>query len=264
VVPVIADPGVDHGVHRNSRLECRMRIEQRHEREEPVVRNAGDADAAVVIGHVLHQPVDGVPGVGRMIDAAAVERASERQIHDVVAFRAVLTADVLVNTHIAVADQRLVVLAHRHRHQRARDLPGVGAFLDVVRRARQHDGHRLAGALRDQDHREQLDAVAHRDHLFTARVVIGIRDRVELRRNVVASDRLYGLYDAGHRPEGACREKDNQRPACGGRFHWVDDSSLITSTRSPRGVPCSPSARARNTGGPIRILSRRRRERPPT
>ena len=55
-----------------------MRIDQRHQRQEAVVGDPQDADFAVALGDVLHQPVDGVVGVGGMIDGRRIQRAVQR------------------------------------------------------------------------------------------------------------------------------------------------------------------------------------------
>ena len=75
-VKVIADPRVDHGVHRDGGFEGRMRLEERHQGKQTVVGNAGDADAPIVAGHILDEPVDGVPGIGDLIALTAVEGPS--------------------------------------------------------------------------------------------------------------------------------------------------------------------------------------------
>ena len=48
-------------------------MQQRHDDGEAFVGGADHADAAVGFGHVLHQPVDGVVGVGGVVGAGGVE-----------------------------------------------------------------------------------------------------------------------------------------------------------------------------------------------
>ena len=72
VKPVVAHPAVHHRVHRNRDLERRMRIHQRHQRQKAIVRDSKDADFAVALGDILHQPVDGVVGIGGMIDRRGI------------------------------------------------------------------------------------------------------------------------------------------------------------------------------------------------
>ena len=50
VEPVVAHPAVDHRVHRHRHLERRMRIDERHQRQESVVGDPEDADLAVLSG----------------------------------------------------------------------------------------------------------------------------------------------------------------------------------------------------------------------
>jgi fructose-specific component phosphotransferase system IIB-like protein len=61
-----------------------VRIDQRHQAKKAVVRDAQDADLAVALGDVLDEPIDGVIGVGRMIDRSLVQRAAQGTIDDVV------------------------------------------------------------------------------------------------------------------------------------------------------------------------------------
>ena len=97
-------------------------------------------------GRVLHQPVDGVLGVGGVIDRRRVLRPVQRPVHHVVALGAVLAADVLDDADVAALDDHLggVVVA-------AQDGAEVGALgmgrelVGAVGRAGQEDG-RAAGA----------------------------------------------------------------------------------------------------------------------
>ena len=85
VEPVIASPAINHGIHRHRDSESRMRVNQSHQRQEPVIRNAQDADLAVALGNVFHQPVDRVVGVRSVVNRSGVERSVQRTRHDVVA-----------------------------------------------------------------------------------------------------------------------------------------------------------------------------------
>ena len=101
VEPVVADPAVDHRVDRYRDLQRRMGIEETHQNQEPRVGGADHADSAVGLRHVLDQPVDGVPGVGRVVDGARVQRPAQGAVHHVFALRAVLAADVLKDADVA-------------------------------------------------------------------------------------------------------------------------------------------------------------------
>src|SRR5260370_18834551 len=50
VEPIVAHPSVDHGVHRHGHFERRMRIDEGHQRQEAVVRNAENPNLAVAYG----------------------------------------------------------------------------------------------------------------------------------------------------------------------------------------------------------------------
>ncbi len=177
VEPVVAAPAVDHRVHRHRDLEGGMRVGQRHERREAVVGDAEDADPSVGLGDVRDQPLDGVPGVGRVIDRGRVLRSGERPVDHVVPLRAVLAAHVLDHPDVAPFDHHVggVVVAVDRR-------PEVGAgiarghLLGVVGGAgEQH--RRLVRPGGQEDHRVELDAVPHRDLDGAADVVVAVGRR---------------------------------------------------------------------------------------
>nr|GEU28205.1 hypothetical protein [Tanacetum cinerariifolium] len=184
VEPVVAAPAVHHRAHRHGRLQRRMRVGQRHQHREALVRRADHADLAVGLGEVFHEPVDGVPGVRRVVGAGVVERALEGARHHVVAVGAVLAAHVLEGADIAGIDQHLVALGQGGGHAGA-DV-ALGAAAGVVRGAGEDDGRFgvLAGRLGDHDHGMELDAVAHRDHDLALDVVGVGRERLEFGGNV--------------------------------------------------------------------------------
>jgi hypothetical protein len=214
VEPVVAEPAVDHRVHRHRDLERRVRIDQRHQRREAVVRDAEDADPAVGLGDVLHQPVDRVVGVGGVIDRGRVLRAAQRPVDDVVALGAVLAADVLDHADVAAVDDHVgdVVVALQRRAE-VRAGPLRGHAVGVVRRAGQ-EHRRALGAARHQDHRVQLHAVAHRDHLLAALEVEAGGARRERRRDLRRQRRRRrrGLGGRGGDPDrGRAEERGRQR-----------------------------------------------------
>ena len=81
-----------------------MRIDERHQRQEAVVGDAEDANLTVCFRDVLYQPVDRVISVGCMIDSGGVLRSTKRTIHHVVAFGAILSANVLDDAYVATFD----------------------------------------------------------------------------------------------------------------------------------------------------------------
>ena len=162
VEPVVAHPAVDHRALGHGGLERRMRIDERHDDGEALVGAADHADAAVRLGHVLHKPVDRVVGVGGVIDACCCS--------------AVRAAGASSRTRLPtrISRARPGRRGCSRRRQTARrtaaaprpcsgDAVALRARRRVVRRPREQDG-RVARALRHDDDRVELDAVAHRDH----------------------------------------------------------------------------------------------------
>ena len=101
-------------------------------------------------------------GILRPVDGA---------VHHVVAFGAVLAANVLDNADVAAFNDHVggVVVAVECRPEvRARRV--AGELIGVVRRARQQN-RRVLGALRNQDDGVQPHAVAHGDHDVAAFVI---------------------------------------------------------------------------------------------
>ncbi len=77
VMEVVAEEHVGRRGLLGGGLERGVRVEQRHDRQPTAVGDAQHAHAAVVAGHVLDQPVDGVVGVGAFVDGLA-DRARSR------------------------------------------------------------------------------------------------------------------------------------------------------------------------------------------
>ena len=137
---------------------------------------------------VLHQPVDGVVGVGGMIHGRRILRPVQGAVHDVVAFGAVLAADILNHADVAALDDHLggIVVAVQDRSSEWSQMSALGMageFGGVVGRARQQD-RRVLRALGDQDDGVQLDAVAHGDHHVAPDVVEATGNRRELARSL--------------------------------------------------------------------------------
>ena len=118
VEPIITHPAVDHRALRHGGFECRMGIDERHYDCKSFVRAAHHADAPVGLRYVLHEPVDRVVGVGRMIDGAVVQRPSQRPRHHVLAFRPVLAAHVLIHADVAIGHKQLIEQRQRRFHVR--------------------------------------------------------------------------------------------------------------------------------------------------
>ena len=181
VEPVVAHPAVHHRTHRRRDFQRRMRIDQGHDHGEAFVGTPEHANLAVGLGHVFHQPIDRVVGVGGFVCAGVIERPPERARHQVFAFRSVLAANILEHADVAIAHEHLVTLRQSREHIR-RSFP-LGAARSVVGRARQDD-RRMARPARNDDHRVQLHAVAHGNHHVALVVVVERGWRFEFGRDV--------------------------------------------------------------------------------
>jgi len=181
-----------------------MRMHRRHHRRVALVGTTDGAHAAVALWHVLHQPVDGVVAVGSVIDRSRVERTLERPGHDVVAFGSIFSAHVLVHDDVAGRSRGVVHLRHGRGEMRAVEVQH--ALRGVVWRACEQD-RRLGRALRNENERFQLHAVAHRNHDFALDVVELIRLRCE------SCGRLTGKIGRG--PSCQCGGGANDQKNCG-------------------------------------------------
>ena len=102
VMEVVADPHVCGRGHRHDGLERGMRIERAHHREPRRVTRADHADAAVVVGDVLEQPLDGVVGVGALVDRLRVLAIARLAQHHELALGLEAAANVLQHDDVAV------------------------------------------------------------------------------------------------------------------------------------------------------------------
>ena len=83
------------------------------------IGTAEHADLAAVAGKVLHQPVDGVEGVGGFVDAVRVLRVPLRAQGDELAAGAEAPADVLTHEDVAVLGELAVRAGHGGVPERA-------------------------------------------------------------------------------------------------------------------------------------------------
>src|SRR5579872_2148016 len=110
-----------------------------------------------------------------MVGSGVVERTPNGLCHEVIAFGAVLAANVLIDANVSARHQHFVGELQDRKHVRAL-IPG-GALRRVVWSSSQHDG-RIPGALGYDNYRVQTDAVAHGDHDIAFDIVeAGFRDR---------------------------------------------------------------------------------------
>ena len=183
-----------------------MRIHQRHQRRKSIVRNSQNADLPIALRHILHQPVDRVISVGRMVDRRRIQRPVQRPVHHIVAFRSVLAAHVLHHADVSALHNHFdrVVIAVQNRSQ-MRTLRMTQQCAGVIRRPRQQD-RRILRALGNHDHRMQLHPVAHRDHHIPLDVVEAGGHRLD-----------FGWSFAGQRTWRATRSAPPQIPQ---RTNW--------------------------------------------
>ncbi len=208
IEPVVAHPAVDHRAFRHRHLQRGMRVGQRHHHGEPFVGRADHADLAIGFADVLHQPIDGVPGIGGMVDFAGIERPAQRTRHHVIAFGTVFAAHVLKHADVAAFHEDVVAGRQQVLHMR-RSQP-FGAATCVVGRACQHD-RCVLGALRQHDHRVQLDPIAHRNHHLALDVVVA---------RIGSHERLAGdvrRHRRGLRPGAAAGGGDGGGEQAGGK-----------------------------------------------
>ena len=113
VMEVVAQEHVGRRRLGRGGLECRVRFEQGHHRQPARVGDAQHADAAVVVLHVLDQPVDRVVRVGALVDGLGLTRVPRSPDHHERPLRLVPAANVLEDEDVAVVGQVLEVLAQR-------------------------------------------------------------------------------------------------------------------------------------------------------
>ena len=93
---------------RRDGFDCRMTIDAGHRGVKARIRNAVDADPAVVVRHVLNQPIDGVVGVGGLVDLLAGLVGNVRPHVFVLAFAHVAPAHVLIDKDVAFAREQFI------------------------------------------------------------------------------------------------------------------------------------------------------------
>jgi len=126
---------VHHGVHRHGDFERGMGIDECHQGQKSIVGMRGRRPC-VALRNIFHQPLDGVVGVGGMIDRCGIQRAAQRARQSHSRPRSVLAADVLDNADVAAFkdDFQCVVIAMEAGSEMRAVLVG-GRIVGVVRRA---------------------------------------------------------------------------------------------------------------------------------
>ncbi len=159
---VVAHPNVDHGRLRRNGFDGGVGIDARHHGEKARIACADYAYAAIVAGNIFEHPGDSVVGVGAFVDGFRIRVIGERAHHDEFALALVAAANVLADEDVALASE-LGTLRN--------DGPGVLIF-HAVGRAIEENGQRCGDIGGFENHHVELDAVAHRNHGFSAHVIV--------------------------------------------------------------------------------------------
>ena len=142
---VVAHPGVPHRGLGADRLEGGMGADAGHRGEPAGIGDAEHAHLPIVVGDVLHQPVDRVVRVGALVGAGGARVG--RPVHVEAALRAVAATDILHDPDVALDS---------------------GSAPGAIGSTSHQDRERRGCAPGRHDHRKQVDAVAGRDHRFGA------------------------------------------------------------------------------------------------
>src|SRR6266446_4288097 len=79
-----------------------MRVERSLHDQPAVVGSAGDARSPVVVGQVLHQPINGVPRVGNLVGCLGIAQRTRRTDHLELALGFEASANVLYDANVTV------------------------------------------------------------------------------------------------------------------------------------------------------------------
>ena len=161
VVPV---KPIRHRRLRRDRFDRRMPVDAGHRGVEARIRDTVDADAAIVVRHVLDQPIDRVVSVGRLINLVALLVRDVGPHIFINALAHVPAAHVLVNEDVAFARKQFV---------RPKEIFVCVRSIrpDAIGRTIEHDRILLFLVLRFVDAREELHAITHRNHYFALGVM---------------------------------------------------------------------------------------------
>ena len=165
VIGVVAHEEVGHGSLRRRGFQRGMRVDDAGGSVEAGIGNSPDSGVAVVVGHVLEQPVDGVVEVGAVVDVLFRLLVVDVGTHlDECSFGHVAAADILIDEDVSG-----FVEVGRRAELGAIEIDAVRA--DAVGRAVDQERVGMRSVLGHIDGGEQMDAVAHGDAVFVFRVV---------------------------------------------------------------------------------------------
>ena len=105
MVEVVAEEHVGWGGLFGGGFEGGMGINEGHGGEPAAIGDAEEAGASIVVFDVFHEPVDGVVGVGGLVNGTGFGFVAERAGHDELAFGLVASADVLEDEEVAFAGE---------------------------------------------------------------------------------------------------------------------------------------------------------------
>src|SRR5215472_18698342 len=137
-----------------------MRIDASGHGQKSRIGRTVDADTTVVFGDVSQQPVYGVPGVGAFVDEFGVMMIGHGAAHDEGALGFVTATNVLKNENVAAGGKLGLVAIDR-----------CGSVsVNAIGRALHEERKRSSVILGAQNDGVELDAIAHGNHHFFARV----------------------------------------------------------------------------------------------
>lgn len=138
-------------------LERGMRIERGLHDQPSIVGSAGDSYAAIIVWNAFDEPVDGVPGVGDLVNRLRIAEGARRTVHFKLALGLEASTNVLYYANVAVGINtvRIGMVARK----------GI-LFGDSVGRAAEINRQWFMLVARGQDDRFQLRSIPHRDHDF--------------------------------------------------------------------------------------------------
>ena len=85
VKPIVGFPDIDHGVQGNSGSQCWVRVAHGSQGQPAGIGITPDSNPAIRI-YILDDPVDGIPGIRRLVRIRIIEGAAWCTVHEVVAF----------------------------------------------------------------------------------------------------------------------------------------------------------------------------------
>ena len=160
VKEIVAHPDVNHRSLGRDGFYGGVWINAGGHGEKTRVGDTEDSHAAVVVRNVLEEPVHGVISIGAFVNELRIAVISHRTAHDESALRFEAAANILENKNVTAGSEL-----------RLSGIDGLGRVpVHAIGSALHEEGKRSGVILGAQDDGVKLDAVAHGDHDFLARV----------------------------------------------------------------------------------------------